>query len=186
MNSVSPPSRRAAPLLLAGAIALTLSSSPARAQSNPAEEVRERLTGTFASVSEAANQARIDAAIERVVARLVFFARDLARSRLREANPVFRAITVRFGTGSVDVTAGRTVHSRDDGSETTATGLNGQSSHVTQRLDGGRLVQVMWTDQGARRTEFIVSADGAVLTVRVTLTSPQLPAPLTYELTYRR
>lgn len=58
---------------------------------------------------------------------------------------------------------------------------------LSQRFEGSRLVQVFTADEGGtRRNEFTLSPDGALLTMKATLSSPKLSIPFVYTLTYRR
>jgi hypothetical protein len=149
-------------------------------------DVRTRLTGTFRPVSVPHSRERIDAAIERTVSQMMFLIQGIARSRLRDANPVFNSITIRFPPGGIEVVAGLPVRSRDDGTPGTTVGITGAPSRVVQRVTRGRLEQTLTTDEGTRRTEFIASAEGDRLSVRVSISSHQLPVPVQYELLYQR
>lgn len=160
---------------------------PASSETQAQSDLRARYSGTFVPIGGGRNQANIDAAIERVVQQMVFFAQGIARARLHEVNPVFPTIVFSFPAGSIEVTTpGHPVRSPDDGSQSSAIGINGDRSNVTQRFENGRLIQTMWTDAGSRRTEFSLAPDNTTLHVRVTITSGRLPLPIQYELLYRR
>jgi hypothetical protein len=65
-------------------------------------------------------------------------------------------------------------------------GLGGEDVRAAQRIVEDRIVQTLRDPRGVRRNEFTLSPDGQTLTVRVSIESPHLSAPLRYRLTYRR
>ena len=186
------------------ALALPLAALPLRAQTPapavapaaagpapvaaPVEDPRVRFTGTFHYAGGDGQRATLTAAIERAVADRTFITRGIARDRLTNKNPVYSNVGFQFPAGMIDCAmSGRpTIHTRDDGTAGQTTSITGDPLRVTQRLENGHIVQVLSSDEGTRRNEFVASADGHSLTMRVTVTSGQLPAPLRYELSYRK
>jgi hypothetical protein len=81
---------------------------------------------------------------------------------------------------------GRVFRSPENGGQASGRSVQNDPITFTQRFDGNRLVQVITSESGSRRSEFTLSADGQTLTMRVTLTSGSLPRALQYALTFRR
>jgi hypothetical protein len=179
-------------------LALALGTAVANAQTPPQAATPQpaaaapvdqhaRFTGTFNYVGGQRERDALNAAIERVVTQMNFITGPIARGRLREKNPVYPNIAIRFPPGQVMlVLAGRTWASPDNGAEAPARASNGDPVHTSQRIDHDHIVQVIRSDEGIRRNEYWLWGDGNTLTLRVTVTSSRLPAPVRYSLTYRR
>jgi hypothetical protein len=129
----------------------------------------------------------MEAAVERTVQGFFGLVRGIARSRLRDANPVFGTVTIAFEGDRVRVlTPPVTAVSRLDGAEGSTVGLDREPNRLTHRMVMGDLVQRTWNDSGARLTVFRPSSDGRTLRLHVTVTSDRLPEPVDYELVYTR
>jgi hypothetical protein len=125
--------------------------------------------------------------IEAATATMNFITRPIARSRLNQTNVVYRTIRIEAEDGGIAIqydqrqpqhmpADGRTVHwTREDG----------QSFLISTRLDGDDLVQTYRAEDGERTNVFHVDGATRTLTLRVTVTSPRLPGPLRYDLSYR-
>ena len=174
--------------LAAPAVAQTPPAAPPAAQPAPAPDPRARLAGTYSYAGGARERQALEQAIERTIADMNFITKPIARGRLRDKNPVHPTITIQFPAGLIDVRmAGRSpLRSPDNGSPAPGQGLSNEAIRVTQRIQGATLVTATTSDEGGRRIEFTPAPDGRSLVVRVTVTSPRLPMPLRYQLTYRR
>ncbi len=168
-----------AQLLVVAALCLALVATPARADD-------ARLWGTF--VNPAQNEAAIDAAIERVVAKMTFFTRPFARAEVKAASPTFRRLTLEKSsdtiTASYDV--GQPVRTPADGSPGRWTRDDGDVYEVKASFVDGHLHQSFQNKGGGRLNVFTLSPDGRTLTIDVMLTSDRLPEPIRYQLVFER
>jgi hypothetical protein len=152
----------------------------------PTVNPRAMLAGRYVPQPGAPNAANRDAAVSRSVDSLMFLLRPIAHSRITEANPVFSAITIAFPPGQIEVISQPVVaRSPDNGAESTATGLDRERNRLTQRVVGTSLVQTMWNDSGARSTRFIPTAGNRMM-IHVEVTSPRLPVPVRYAMSFVR
>lgn len=120
----------------------------------------------------------------------------VARRRLRATNTPYPRLTLNYDAQSVRVE----MHERP----TAVSPANGQPVlwhretgatcarvsedcvRLTTEWQGGRLVQLFRPEDGQRQNVFTVSEDGRTMTMAVTVTSPRLPRPLTYNLVFNR
>jgi hypothetical protein len=146
---------------------------------------QETLQGTFISANTGSEP--IDQAIEAGVAKMNFIKRPIARSRLKKTNPLYQRIEIRQDGARISVRydEGKPIVMPLDGSAVQWTRDDGEIFDVSARAGATQLQQTFKADDGQRVNEFSLAPDGA-LTLQVTLTSPQLPAPVTYTLSYRR
>lgn len=142
----------------------------------------------FAYAGGPRERAGLDTAIDRAIADLFFVIRPIARGRLHDLNPVYSTISVHFANGQIEVLmAGRPIfRSPESGTRVQWTAPDNDHYQLSQRFENGRIVQEIAGPTGVRRNELIITPDGHVLSLRVRITSSQLPAPLAYSLTYRR
>lgn len=161
---------------------------PAAAPAPPPADPRTLYAGSYRFVGGDRERNNINAAIERATDGLVFFIRPIANSRLRDANPVSAALTIRFPPGQIEALAfaNRVWRSPESGAAVRSAGVQGDPVNLTSRWENGHLVQVISNGEGARRNDYVLSADGRTLVWRVTISSERLPRPVRYELTYRR
>ncbi|GJG87028.1 hypothetical protein tb265_22090 [Gemmatimonadetes bacterium T265] len=128
-------------------------------------------------------------AIDTVTARMNFFIRPIARSRLRSANEVHEHLTITISPTEVATQVDRhpPIMSPVDGTPVTWTRENGDVFRLHTVLTGERLVQTfVGKDASSRQNVFVPSSDGRTLVIGVTVAHPRLPRPVTYELVYRR
>lgn len=146
----------------------------------------ERLSGTFELAgSRQQAQARVNRAIDEAVANMSWFQRGFARTRLREKNPVRDTTRIEVGGGNVTIEYGDATYTTPEGQWRTVT-ATGEQVRLLQQVVGDRIYQTFRTDDGEKLTVYSVSDDGRQLTLDITVSSPQLPVPLRYELDYRR
>jgi len=126
-------------------------------------------------------------AIETAVAKMNFIKRPIARGRLKKTNPLYQRIEISHDANQIAVRfdARTPVLMPADGTSAKWTRDDGERFDVTGKLQTETLVQTFTAEDGQRVNTFSVGADGK-LTLQVTLTSLQLPAPVSYQLAYRR
>jgi len=166
------------PLIRIVALALTLAGADAVAQ-EPA------LQGTF--VSAGTSKEVIDKAIESATAKMNFLVRAVAKSRLKSTNPLYQRIEITNDGAQITVRydKGKPVVMPADGGIVKWTRDDGEQFDVSAQAQGAQLQQTFKAEDGQRVNEFSLAPDGT-LTLAVTITSPQLSAPLNYTLAYRR
>jgi len=176
----------------------TLLSSTSRADSTArdgsgasvpsTEELRSRFAGLYRYAGDAREQQLRLEAIDRSVASLFFAVRGVARSKIEDRTRIMPTCKFEFGDGQIRSTVpGHAVAVSPETGAPTHYRVEDDPIVLTQRFEGARIVQVFRADEGGtRRNEFSLSADGKLLFVRATLSSPKLSIPVVYTLTYRR
>jgi hypothetical protein len=173
--------------LLLALLALLVVALAGPVSADVAPEPAPTFVGTFRYAGDAREDADRRAAIDRGVARLFFAFRPIARWRLSEATKVISWLSVTFADGQIRTRGadGLALTSPDDGTEVPFA-FRGERYRVTQRLRGFVLVQTMAADGGTARNEWALSPDGSTLTGKITISSPHLPVPIAFTLTYKR
>lgn len=148
---------------------------------------RARFAGTFKFAGDAAEEAARRDALDKTVARLFFAIRGIARSRLANGTKIDPWATFAFRDGQVRsrVPSGAEAVSPEQGTVVDYVS-DGERSRLSQKLVGGKLTQVFAADEGQRTNEWTLSADGATLVLKVTISSAKLSVPCVYTLTYKR
>lgn len=164
--------------LMFACVSFGLPGASAHAQETP-------LQGVFASAG--GGRETIDKAVEAATSKMNFVIRSVARSRLKKTNPPYQRIDIRNDGSQITVRfdKGNPVVMPADGAAVKWKRDDGEVFDVSAHAQGSQLRQTFKAEDGQRVNEFNMSADG-VLTLNVTLTSPQLPQPVKYVLTYRR
>jgi hypothetical protein len=175
----TPNALRALGLLLLLLGAASFGHRTAEAQERPVE-------GVFVNQSKSDDVIRI--AIDAAVKDFNFVTRPIARSRLRKTNPLIARIEV--------APVGSKVSIQLDKSKPTVTEPgkppikwtrdDGEVFDVSTEWKGRALQQSFAAPDGSRVNRYSVSPDGSALTMDVTLTSPQLKAPVNYRLVFAR
>lgn len=149
------------------------------------EAFAENVQGTFESAN--ASSEAIDKAIEAGIAKMNFIARPIARSRLKKTNPLYQRIAIAHEGAQISIRYddAKPVVAPADGTTVKWTRDDGEVFDVSVRSTDAQLQQTFKAEDGQRVNEFSLAPDG-ILTLKVTLTSPQLPAPVTYTLQYRK
>jgi hypothetical protein len=179
--------RRIVPFAALFALAAAL---PDAASAQQASQLR----GTWNLDAQASDD--INAKINESIRRMNVLVRQIARPRLRSTNTAYPTLVLRQDGGNVRIDmAGRPSVSspangtgvrwqRETGRECTE--VRGDCVEVTTTYEGNRLRQTFRAEDGQRVNVFSVSPDGNTMTMAVTVESPRLPAPLTYNLVYNR
>jgi hypothetical protein len=146
---------------------------------------QDSVQGVFVNANT--SQEVIDQAIDAGIEKMNFIKRPIARSRLKKTNPLYQRIEIGNDGAQISVRfdAGKPVVMPANGSTAKWTRDDGEVFDVSALASGSKLQQTFTAEDGQRVNEFDLAADGT-LTLRVTLTSPQLPAPVRYVLTYKR
>lgn len=127
-----------------------------------------------------------DAAIEEIVQQLNVLIRGIARERLTKANPIPESLTITRSGDDLTVSLDERAHTAPlDGSVVDATDLFGDPIEYHVELDERRLRQHI-VGKGGARTNTYRKAGSAKIVMKVRITAPRLPAPLTYSLTYAK
>lgn len=156
----------------------------AREQGEP--NMEERLSGTWElSGSRDQAQARVNRAIDEAASHVSWIKRSFARSRLREKNPVRDRVRTEVSGENVTIEYGDMEYTTRESQWQTVTAL-GEPTQLLQQVVGDSIYQTFRSEEGEKVTIYRISEDGNRLTLDIIVTSPQLPEPLRYELSYRR
>jgi hypothetical protein len=162
--------------------------APAASAAPSPTAARDRFAGTYSFAGGEKQKAGQDAAIDKVVDGLFFAIRPIARSKLHDKTEIKTSIGFSFANGNVTSTSNGEVPatSRDDGTPA-AFKAGGDNLKLSQKVNAdGHLIQSFTSPEGQRVNDYVLAADGKTLNVFVTITSPKLPHPLRYVLTYRK
>jgi hypothetical protein len=147
---------------------------------------QEGLQGVYAI--DVARSDSIDAAIERAIAEMNFVVRPIARGRLAKTNPRYERIALsrNDATVSVQFDARKPIEMPADGRAVSWVREDGEKFEVSAQWSAAQLIMHFKAEDGERVNTFVLEPDGSSLKLSVKLSSPRLPAPLTYVLAYRR
>lgn len=136
--------------------------------------------------SKAQAQKKIHTAIDELVEDVNFVKRGFAKRRLRETNEAVSEIDVEISGDKIAVQYDSDPPGISPKGNKPANWKNaeGDSYRLTQQISGRTLTQKFQGEDGARTNKLTVSEDGNTIDMQVTVTSDQLPRPLTYSLTY--
>jgi len=129
----------------------------------------------------------LKAVIESATASMNFVVRPIARGRLKKTNDAYKRIQIqRTATETVIQYDDRKAqHMPADGSAVAWTREDGEVFQISAKAAGADLVQTYKGVDGGRSNVFHVDPATGLLSVAVTITSPKLPQPMTYTLTYK-
>lgn len=116
-----------------------------------------------------------------------FLIRGIARSRLAKTQIAFPKVVIEGSGESVRIAheGGTDVTHPTPAATVPARSPDG-ASIVVELTAGPPLKQTYVSPEGRRENTYILSEDGKQLTIHVSVTSPRLPAPVEYKLSYRR
>jgi hypothetical protein len=181
-------STRALSCGLAALLVLSRWSNAAQPGAGPAGgPLPAPLEGRFDFSDRPSERAALEQAIEATAQRLSFVIRPMARSRLRSANRIAPWVEIRQRGEQIAVQfEGRTpMTAPSSGDPVRWKNEDGVMVTLQYRLEGETLVQVLTTSEGARTNRFSGTPEGG-LRLAVEISSPRLPAPLKYVLSYPR
>lgn len=135
-----------------------------------------------------AHKQTVEDAIDSAAKQFNFLVRGLAKSRLRETNPVFALI-------EVDYEAPPTLRMASESASLALTGTNleshpfttpkGEAVTVNQTIEANRIKREFYTKTGRRSVTYILDESHETLTLIVSVSSEYMASDLTYELLYR-
>ena len=125
--------------------------------------------------------------IEQATASMNFITRPIARSRLNKTNEVYPSLRIEREADTISIQYGQRQPLRlpADGSPVSWTREDGETFLVSARFQQDSLVQTYKAKDGERTNVFQVDPASRILTLKVTVTSPRLPRPVIYAITYR-
>jgi hypothetical protein len=163
-------------------------SAPAVASHPAPANLKQRYAGTYVYAGTAAERAAVGTAVETAVDGMGI-ATGFARSALMKRAEIRPSYAILFDAkGDVEVeTPGFPPEvSPSDGTEVKLTNKYGDESNVSQRFQGGALLQQGRTTDGKGQTQFKLQPDGKTLLVKRVMESEKLPRPVEFTLTYVR
>ncbi|HEY5810985.1 MAG TPA: hypothetical protein VIT67_23640 [Povalibacter sp.] len=146
----------------------------------------EAVKGVFVNAGNSKDV--IDKAIDTAVEKMNFLVAGIARSRLRKTNTLYERIEITNDGAQISVKFDQRqpIVMPADGSAVKWTREDGEVFDVSARSAGSQLEQTFRTEEGQRVNHFTLLPQGSLtLTLDVTVSSPQLPAPMKYTLNYR-
>lgn len=177
-------------LILALIVFGSLDASEASAQPSALSATSGSPTRVVASLSGryrfVSGRRAIARSIDAVCDELDFVTRAFARPILEDRNQPYDHVELEFEGDAVRFILGPWGGRTRLGTTRTLENERGEQVRTRQFMMGHRLVQTMSTDEGSRRNILSLSADGRRLTVDTLITSPRLPIPIRYRLTYER
>jgi hypothetical protein len=125
--------------------------------------------------------------IAAATAPMNFITRPIARARLAKTNEAYRTVRIQREAGTIAITYDQRQPQLmpADGRSVDWTREDGEKFRISARMDQDDLVQTYQAEDGARTNVFHVDPASHNLTLAVTISSPRLPGPLTYTLSYR-
>jgi hypothetical protein len=127
-------------------------------------------------------------AIDEAVVEMSGLRRPFARLRLREVNQPPQRIDVAITDTEASITTDErdVIRTPTDGKPVAWKKDDGEEFTIRTTWDRRTLKRTFHAEDGERANTYEFTPDASTLTMRVVLTSPQLPAPLAYTLVYRR
>lgn len=179
--------------MLAACLALWIDAAPeagseaAAGGSQAAAAAGVAFTGHFGFVGGQHQRDLVAEAIERSVESLPAF-HHVARTRLTEANVVPAAVRIAVDGGDVVVVYGDEPPQRAplDGSPRKWRSRDGQAVELRHRLEGGKLVQILRSEEGRRVMVWSFDPERELLRVKCTMSGTRLPEPVRYRLTFKK
>jgi len=125
--------------------------------------------------------------IEAATEAMNFVTRPIARSRLGKTNSIYQTLRLgrEAGAFSIQYDQRQPQIMPADGQAVAWTREDGEELLISARMDRDDLVQTYKAKDGARTNVFHLDPATRILTLQVTVTSPRLPGPLNYAITYR-
>ena len=162
-------------------LASTAADPPRRAAAQAAN-----MPGSY-TLDSAASQ-DIAVAVDKVADETSFFIRPIVRQRLMAADPPIHGVTISLAGSNVTVTwdDGLTATTPTDGTPVDWVSPSGATGKFTAVWEGPVLKRTFSTPDGQRVNVYSLDSTGRVLTLEITVSSPQLPAVVNYKLVFRR
>ena len=130
----------------------------------------------------------IAVAVDKVADETSFFIRPIVRQRLMAADPPIHGLTISFAGSNVTITwdDGLTATTPTDGKPIDWVSPSGAAGKFRAVWAGPVLTRTFSTSDGERVNVYSLDATGRLLTLEITVSSPQLPDVVNYKLVFRR
>ncbi len=148
---------------------------------------KESLAGSYKYVGGEAEVNALFAAVESVVQKMSVFSRGIARGRLRKPNMPSAELDLTVDAQQITVarTGQKSVAAPPNGTAVKWNGPDGKFT-VSYALNGNTLLQTMDGKNSHSTNLFALDKDGETLHVKTKIVSKRLPAPVTFDMTYRK
>lgn len=143
--------------------------------------------GEFGFVGGQRQRDHVAAAVERTVQSLPGLFHDIARKRLTDANTIPRTVRISMDGDELVVVYGDNEPQRAplDGSTRKWRNPQGETIDLKHELHGSKLVQTTWGSGGRRVMVWSFDHERGLLRVHSTMSSPRLPEPVRYRLSFK-
>jgi hypothetical protein len=183
--------RRTLPLsfaLLVAALVATLPLERASTQRGEVHPVIARFAGTYRNTAPDGGESSIRAAIKDGTKSMRKVRRKVARRRLLAVSPPIPRLVIEPHQDGLHTDYGPKRANRTPrlGVFADSRAADGGKVEVMHQIDGRRLREIYRESEGGAVHLFHLSADGRELILEVTITSGQLPGPITYRLLFER
>jgi len=133
-----------------------------------------------------AHQQVVTEAIEKAASQFNLFIRGIARSRLKDSNPIFSAITFEYSGQTLSLEGGgkSLVMDGTKGERVPFVTPKGKHIEVAQFIEDGEARRVYYNADGRREVQYKFGDNGESLTLHVSIYSKYLDEPVTYRLRY--
>ena len=130
----------------------------------------------------------IKAAVDKVADQMSFLIRGIVKDRLMAANPPISTVAIVLAGNDATITwnGSMSVKTSTDGTPVDWTAPDGEKGKLSTVWGGPVLKRTLTSGNGQRLNAYSVDPSGKVLTLEVTISSSQLPAPVNYKLVFRR
>jgi len=130
----------------------------------------------------------IKAAVDKVAEQMSFLIRGIVKDRLMAANPPVNTVAIVLAGNDATITwnGSMTVKTATDGTPVDGKAPHGEKGKLSTVWAGPVLKRTLTSGNGQRANAYSLDPSGKVLTLDVTISSSQLPAPVDYKLVFRR
>jgi len=134
------------------------------------------------------NPPDLTATIDHSTAGMNFLIRPIARGRLKKTNPAYPHLVIQQQPKEWVIRYDQRApqHMPSDGTAVDWAREDGEHFQLSAHAEQNDLIQTYQAPDGKRVNRFHLDPGTGVLTLAVTVTSPKLPAPLSYTLSYSR
>jgi hypothetical protein len=176
--------------ILIGVTLVLAAQAAAYEQNEAVEPALQRYVGTYQYVGGDEDIEALDSAIDGVVSQMNFFIRGIARRRLRKPNLPSKEVIISLENGQIriDRPGQPEVSAPADGKPITWRHPDdGDVFEVRHGIDDqGVLYQRFKGERSVSRNDFVLGDEGRRLNIVTEITADRLPAPLRFEMSYRR
>jgi hypothetical protein len=145
----------------------------------------DALLGAYKHAGGDKERQALSAAIEDVVGRMSSLVREVARERLKAANPIPQSLTLAADKKSFMIAYGEELFAAPlDGTAVNVRASTGEQMALKIQLTESSLNQLFSCEDKARENRLQLAGNKLVIDVKVR--AVQLPKPLSYRLTYAR